>query len=49
MLGVSVETLKCDVSRRPHTVPPRVKFPDSRRVRWREEDVHEWIKRHIEK
>lgn len=43
MLGLKASTLRRDVTRRPETLPPRVVFPNSRRVRFRRGDVTKWI------
>lgn len=43
LLKRSVTTLKSDVSRRPHTLPPRLVVPGTKGVMWLESDVHEWL------
>ena len=43
LLQRSVATLKSDVSRRPHTLPPRLVVPGTKVVMWLESDVHEWL------
>ena len=37
-------TIRVDVSRRPHTLPPRLKLPDSKRVVWLRSDVNQWLR-----
>lgn len=43
LLQRSVATVKSDVSRRPHTLPPRLVVPGTKAVMWLEADVHEWL------
>ena len=43
LLQRSVATLKSDVSRRPHTLPPRLVVPGTKVVMWLESDVLEWL------
>lgn len=43
ILRRSPSTIRCDVTRRPETLPPPVRVPGGRRVLWREEDVQAWI------
>lgn len=43
ILGRSPLTIRCDVSRRPETLPPRLIMPGSNRVIWAEADVEKWI------
>lgn len=43
LLGRSPATLKRDMRRNPHAVPPQVRVPGTRLLRWREEDVSKWI------
>ena len=45
MIGLSPTTIKSDVTRRPHVLPPRVIFPGGRRVLWRLIDVTKWMAR----
>ena len=49
MLGLTVKTVKADVSRRPHVLPPRVVFPGSRRVRWMRSVVEKWVRDRVAK
>ncbi|EHL20634.1 hypothetical protein KYG_22301 [Acidovorax sp. NO-1] len=48
LLGRSPATLKRDLRRNPHAVPPRIHLPGTRLLRWREEDVVAWLKSHAE-
>ena len=48
ILGRAASTIKVDVRRRPHTLPPRFKIPGSNRVRWLEADVLEWVRKQRE-
>ena len=43
LLHKTKRTVEVDVTRRPHTLPPRVRIPGSRKVLWREEDVLTWL------
>lgn len=43
LLKRSVSTVKSDVSRRPHTLPPRLVVPGTKAVMWLESDVHAWL------
>lgn len=43
ILGRSPVTIRVDVSRRPHTLPPRLIMPGSNRVIWAESDVKKWL------
>jgi predicted DNA-binding transcriptional regulator AlpA len=49
ILRRSPQTVKSDVSRRPETLPPRVRVPGGRRVLWRVQDVEQWIAQRVEK
>jgi len=48
-LRMSVNTVKADVSRRPHVLPPRMKIPGSRRVLWRRIDVERWMEEKVQR
>lgn len=39
----SPETIKRDLRRNPHAVPPRLQLPGTKLLRWREEDVSAWL------
>lgn len=43
LLGRSPATLKRDLRRNPAAVPPQVRVPGTRLLRWREEDVTTWL------
>lgn len=42
-LGRSPETIKKDLKRNPLAVPPRLHIPGTRLLRWRVEDVEQWL------
>ena len=44
ILRKAPETVRVDVSRKPHTLPPRLKIPDSKRVLWLRSDVKNWLR-----
>jgi predicted DNA-binding transcriptional regulator AlpA len=46
LLGRSVNTIRHDVTRAPHRLPPPVRLPDSRLVRWQPKVVAVWIEGH---
>ena len=46
LLHKTVRTIEIDVSRRPHTLPPRLALPGARRVLWLESDVLAWLEKH---
>lgn len=43
LLHRKAETIKVDVRRRPHTLPPRLRIPGSTKLLWLEADVVAWI------
>lgn len=43
ILGITEATLKSDLTRRPHSLPPRLMLPGRKRYVWVKEDVLEWI------
>ena len=47
LLGRSPETVRRDLRRNPNAVPPRVRVPGTRLLRWREADVQAWLERHV--
>lgn len=47
LLGRSPETIKKDLKRNPFAVPPRLYIPGTRLLRWREEDVRDWLAMHV--
>ena len=48
MLGRSPETIKKDMHRNHHAVPPRLHIPGTRLLRWRRVDVEAWLASHVE-
>ncbi len=43
MIDRKRNTIRVDVTRRPDTLPPKVKLPGSRRVLFKKDDVKKWI------
>lgn len=43
LLRKAPRTIEVDVTRRPHSLPPRLRIPGSRRVVWLESDVLKWL------
>lgn len=43
MLGRSAQTIKKDLRRNPDAVPPRLRLPGTRLLRWRATDVQAWL------
>ena len=43
LLGLSVGTVKIDVTRKPHSLPPRLLIPGRARLAWVEADVLAWL------
>lgn len=48
ILGRSPSTIRKDLLRRPGAVPPRVRLPGTRQLRWRAVDVQNWLASHSE-
>lgn len=48
ILGRSPLTIRKDINRRPGAVPPRVRLPGTRQLRWRSIDVQNWLATHTE-
>ena len=48
ILGRSSSTIRKDIFRRPAAVPPRVRVPGTRQLRWRAVDVQNWLASHTE-
>ena len=46
LLGRSPETIKRDMRRNEDAVPPRLRIPGTRLLRWREQDVASWLTTH---
>lgn len=42
-------TVRADVTRRPETLPPRVRLPGGRKVLWRAGDVAAWLERNVQR
>ncbi len=49
LLGRSPETIRKDIKRNPRGVPPLVRIPGCRLLRWRAEDVAGWVAAHVER
>lgn len=49
VLGRSPETIKKDLRRNPEAVPPRLRLPHTRLLRWRATDVDAWLASHVMK
>lgn len=45
LLHKTQRTIEVDVTRRPKSLPPRLKIPGSRKVLWLESDVFAWLER----
>lgn len=43
----SVASIRSDVSRNPHALPPLCRLPGTKRLLWREEDVSRWLAAHV--
>ncbi len=48
MLGRSPETIKKDMKRNRMAVPPRLRIPGTRLLRWRKVDVDSWLASYVE-
>lgn len=48
LLQRSPETIRKDLARNPAAVPPRVRLPGTRLLRWRADDVDAWLSAHVE-
>lgn len=48
LLRRSPVTIASDVTRRPFSLPPRVKIPGSRKVLFKKDVVISWINKHME-
>ena len=46
LLHKTVATIRADAQRRPQSLPPRMRIPDSRKLLWLEEDVLKWLDKH---
>jgi predicted DNA-binding transcriptional regulator AlpA len=43
----SVASIRSDVCRKPHALPPMCRLPGTKRLLWREEDVTQWLAEHV--
>jgi hypothetical protein len=46
LLHKTVATIRADAQRRPQSLPPRMRIPESRKLLWLEEDVLKWLDKH---
>lgn len=46
-LRKSPATIRSDASRQPLSLPPICRLPGTKRLLWREVDVHQWIAIHV--
>lgn len=46
LLMRSEQTIRSDVHRRPHTLPPRFQVPGTRKLVWLKTDVVVWLEKH---
>lgn len=46
LLGRRPETIRRDLRRNPDAVPPPLRLPGTRLLRWRETDVADWLDQH---
>lgn len=46
-LHKSVASIRSDVWRNPAALPPVCRLPGTKRLLWREEDVDQWLARHV--
>jgi hypothetical protein len=46
-LHKSVASIRSDVSRNPHALPPICRLPGTKRLLWRVEDVEMWLEKHV--
>jgi hypothetical protein len=43
----SVTSIRSDVTRNPHSLPPICRLPGTKRLLWRAEDVERWLADHV--
>lgn len=43
----SVASIRCDATRKPHSLPPICRLPGTKRLLWRVEDVECWLATHV--
>jgi hypothetical protein len=44
----SVASIRCDATRKPHSLPPICRLPGTKRLLWRVEDVQRWLGDHVD-
>lgn len=44
----SVASIRCDATRKPHSLPPICRLPGTKRLLWRMEDVERWVLDHVD-
>jgi len=44
----SVASIRCDATRKPHSLPPICRLPGTKRLLWRMEDVERWLADHVD-
>jgi hypothetical protein len=44
----SVASIRCDATRKPHSLPPICRLPSTKRLLWRMEDVERWLAEHVD-
>jgi predicted DNA-binding transcriptional regulator AlpA len=49
LLGRSPETIRKDIQRNPAGVPPHLRIPGNRLLRWRPADVEGWLAAHVQR
>jgi predicted DNA-binding transcriptional regulator AlpA len=49
LLQRAPETIRKDLTRNPAAVPPRVRLPGTRLLRWRAADVEAWLCAHLQR
>jgi predicted DNA-binding transcriptional regulator AlpA len=47
LLHKSIASIRSDISRNPHALPPLCRLPGTKRLLWREEDVSRWLADHV--
>ena len=45
LLHRTVETVKTDIRRKPESLPPRLRVPNTKRLLWLESDVIAWVEK----
>ncbi len=49
LLNMEINTARVNMSRHPETLPPRIKIPGTRSVKFMVQDVRDWIEKHRER